>query len=491
MDVILIQPRLYLGKEASRREMYHTLPLGLLSIAAPLDKAGYQVRIIDQRLDDNWEQHLIEALKSGPVCAGITVMTGPQISWAIRASEVIKNNSDVPVVWGGVHPTILPEQTIAHPLVDIIVRGEGEETFYELVASLAARRSISGIRGITYRNGTQTVHNEARPFINMDNQPLPSYHLVDVNRYLTSINGHLCLPIETSRGCSFKCAFCYNNSFHHNKWRAYSSERVLDHIDYVVKNFGVKGICFRDDNFFSGPDRAKSILEGLIKRHPELVWGKGDIRLDMLDRLDDRYFRMIEKSNCINLIIGIESGSQRIADLIRKEIDVSRAPEINRRLARFKMALYYLFLTGIPGETLEDLTATTHLMLKLTGDNPRAANGTQIFIPYPGTELYQKALENGLQPPQKLEEWIPMGWINRNFDYPWITPRQKKLICALSFCSIFIGGARTLRTWSELSPVLSIIADLYSPVARFRLKGGYYSHLPELKAAQVLGYRGY
>jgi len=207
------------------------MPEGLLAVATPLDVAGYKVRIIDQRLDAEWEQSLISELKTGPVCVGVTAMTGPQIDGALKASKLVKRNSNVPVVWGGIHPTLLPRQTLENENIDIVVQEEGEETFLELVNALAAHRPLDGIKGIWWKNGGNIIENPPRPYIDLASQPLPSFHLVDLKRYTAGLNY---LPLETSRGCVFNCAFCYNTRFHHRKWRYLTPEQALYRLMFLV-----------------------------------------------------------------------------------------------------------------------------------------------------------------------------------------------------------------------------------------------------------------
>ena len=487
MDVILIQPEVRISRSPITRA---TAPLGILSVATPLDVAGYKVRVIDQRIEPNWEQILLAELKTKPICVGVTSMTGPQIWWGLKASKIVKENSDVPVVWGGVHASLLPQQTLENPLVDIVVQGEGEETFLELVRTLDNRQPLDKVKGIWYKDGCQIKQTPPRSFIDLNQQPPLSYHLIDLKSLMSSTCGLDALRFETSRGCPFNCAFCYNTSFNKRQWRALGAEQTLFRIKRVVEQYGIRGFYFVDDNFFTSPDRAQQILEDIVRENLGIIWGKGDIRLDLFAKIDDDFLRLIEGSGCTSLVIGVESGSQRIADFLRKEIDVSQAIPVNRRLTKYKMLLKYLFLIGIPGETKEDLAKTASLMLKLVDDNPKATVGVQIIVPYPGTELFDIAARFGLQTPQRLEDWVPFSWVNRRLDYPWLTPERKKTLQMLSLCSYFM--AKDNQTiLSDVSPLISLVGSFYRPVAKKRIQGLHDRFLPELKVAEFLGFRGY
>jgi anaerobic magnesium-protoporphyrin IX monomethyl ester cyclase len=489
MDVILLHPPRY--RRSRGPSPVVPLPLGLLAVATPLDLAGYKVKILELKKESNWEDTLLAELKTRPICVGVTSWTGPQIWWGLKASEIVKQHSDVPVVWGGVHPSLLPQQTLENPYIDIVVQGEGEETFLELVRALGNRQPLDKIRGIWYKEGGRIKQNPPRPFIDLNQQPLPSYHLIDLKKYLFRASGKNFLSFETSRGCPFNCTFCYNTCFNRGQWRALTAEQTLLRMKHVIETYGVKGILFRDDNFFASPDRAHQILEGIVKQKLDIFWEKGDIRLDLLSQLDDDFLSLIERSGCRSLSVGIESGSQRIADLIGKKIDVSQAIPVNLRLARYRMMVRYFFLLGIPGETEADLAATAALMLRLVDDNQKATEGVNMFVPYPGTELFDLSVQYGLHMPESLEEWSPLSWVNRRRDYPWLSPKMARLLRMLSFCGLFMAKNRTLETNHEISLFFSLVAKLYYPIARRRVAGLHYQFFPELRVAELLGFRGY
>ena len=156
MDIILFNPAPRSGWQPQRRV---ELPLGLLSIATPLDLQGYRIKIIDEFANPNWKRELLEALTEKPLCFGVTCMTGPQILHALAACRLVRERyPDVPIIWGGIHASLLPEQTLENPYPDIVVVGEGEETFLELVKALESGSPLSNVSGICYKENGKIHH---------------------------------------------------------------------------------------------------------------------------------------------------------------------------------------------------------------------------------------------------------------------------------------------------------------------------------------------
>lgn len=488
MDIILIQPRHRLNRGIKRNI---GLPLGLLAIATPLSVAGYRVKIIDQRIEPHWQDVLITELKNKPVCVGVTAMSGPQIWWGLQASQIVKHHGDVPVVWGGIHSSLLPEQTLENPYIDIVVQGEGEETFFELVTALSNKKPLDNIRGIWYKEDGKIKQNEPRPFIDLNQQAPLLYSLIDLKKHADKVGGETSISFESSRGCPYNCAFCYNTCFNQRRWRALSTEETLFRIKKLVYDHGIKVIRFMDDNFFVDLNRAHQIFEGIIREKLNIGWIKGDIRLDLLSCLNDDFMGLMVESGCRSLAIGIESGSQRIANVLRKEIDITDVIPVNKRLARYNIQVRYLFLIGIPGEIDSDLAETAALMSRLVEENQNAALGVGIFTPYPGTELFDLSVQMGLPVPQKLEDWINLSWVNRRRDYPWVTADRRRLLKMLSFCSTFLAKDRSLKIFADANPFIEALAKLYYPIARYRVHGLHDRFLMELQVAEILGFRGW
>ncbi|MCD6287922.1 MAG: cobalamin-dependent protein, partial [Candidatus Hydrogenedentes bacterium] len=214
--IVMVQPR-----EGVYDKVFKPwIPLSLLCAVSKLAIEGYTITIIDQRVSHDWESELRKALDTHPICAGITSMTGSQILGALAASRLVKEHGSVPVVWGGVHCSLFPDETIVHDDIDIIVKGEGEITFYELVKRIETERSLDGLESVWYKQDGTIKKNPDRAFIDLNDMPDTPYHLVDLNNYLHQFfNEKHVLEVESSRGCPYACAFCYNSLYSKCKWR--------------------------------------------------------------------------------------------------------------------------------------------------------------------------------------------------------------------------------------------------------------------------------
>jgi radical SAM superfamily enzyme YgiQ (UPF0313 family) len=441
-------------------------------VAALPHEVGYDVRIIDQRTDRDWKRKLSDALTSDPLCVGITSMTGPQIRYAIGVSETVKSESEIPVVFGGVHPTLLPEQTIESENVDVVVVGEGDITFFELIKALEEERPLEEVRGLRYKEGEKVKRTPLRPLIeDMDKLPRPPWELIDLKNYygFDTEDNEPSITLPTSRGCPNRCAFCYNQTVNRGRWRGLSAEKTLERIRYVVDSLGIKKIYFQDDNFCSHLKRFHAILQGLIEEDLDISWGTSGVRADSVIKMK---LEKAERSGCRFLEIGAESGSERILRLIKKDLSVLQILAANRKLSSFPFHTKYSFVCGFPTETEEEVKKSISLALKLGEENPKAYATFYLFTPYPGVPLFDLAVESGFKPPDDLEGWADYSFSDWYFKYPsWLSHERIKMLDALSFTSRFAN--RNIRYKIKSRP-MKFLFELYHPIARFRFKHTFY-----------------
>ena len=473
-NVLLIQPKIGLLDNIKSAP---GLPISLLS-AVKLVFEDYRVKLIDQRLDHNWEKTLKQELIKNPLVVGATAMLGPQVKFAIEIGELVKENApEVPVVIGGPCASVLPEQVLESGAFDIVLRGDGEINFLSLVRALERARKrkvfykkvLKRIPGLYFEDQTgKTVYTGQPELVDFNKMPDVPYSLVDVYKYLPKRSGEPTIDMETSRGCPFACTFCYNPKFNLRRWRALRPEIVLERVKYVKKKYGIGGVWFVDDEFFIDLERAREIILGM--KEIGIRWTIQGVTAKSILAMDDDYLRMLVESGCEQMNIGAESGSNRILKMVRKGIEKKDILVVNRKLKKFPIMPWYYFMIGFPTETKREREKTINLITRLLKDNPRAKiSGIGCYTPYPGTELFEESQKYGYKAPERFIEWSTYAVDNINV--PWVKGKAMREIQTIQFASFFVDQkARDVGGfwWMKL------LAFFYRPIARFRFKHHFY-----------------
>lgn len=452
------------------------LPLSVLCAGRSALDAGYELEILDQRVHPSWRNRLLETLqKDPPLLVGISVMTGKPISYALALSRLIKKHSGAPVVWGGIHPTILPETTLQHGAIDYLIRGQGELPLLELARALEHQPApVEAIAGLSYKIDGRMVHNPIGPPPEFEDLPDIPYHLVDVDNYLRFDAEERVFSVITSLGCPHQCAFCYSPLYSGRLWKPERVEHTIARLETIVERYRPDHLSVIDNDFFVDLRRARAIFEALEKKKWPIKIGFRGARIDELFRADDAFFALMQRVGVRYLHIGAESGSQKILDLMLKKVKTGQIFEINRRLSKFPGLLpTYNFFSGLPTETEEDIKATVDMIFKLLKENPHCQiSGFNQFTPYPGTELFKLSVKHGLEPPRDLEGWIDFDESDCAKNNPWIDPKRKRLLDTLYFTGFFIDHKfHEHFTGHSLRNILfRHIGAFYRPVATFRFK---------------------
>lgn len=460
-----------------------TPPFSVLNIAAELND-DFDVRIIDQRTDKKWELRLRALLRKKPYCVGISSMTGNQIHHAINMAKVVRAESDVPIVWGGVHASLLPKQTLESRYVDYVVIREGEKTFYELLDLFKNKpegKKLKDIKGFAFfdENGGYVQTGE-RPFLDLNNLKDTPWDLVNVEDYIHSgvaVKGSKReLDIgETSRGCPHRCTFCYNVMFHKSRWRAMQVEKSVQKIEWHIKKFNLDVVWLRDDEYFTNPKRCVEISKRLIDDNIDVKWYSTGIRIDSFEKLSEGDINILAKSGCEGLRFGIESGNNRILKMIGKGITREQIFAANKRCRKFDIVPHYAFMAGFPTETLIEVYDTLSMIERLKRDNPDAKmHGIDLFTPYPGSKLFDVLRRAGLRMPCKLEEWATHHFLR---DYAiHLTERERKVLRNIADVSYYTSE-------QILDAIPSLMKLAFKPVAawlNFRKKRRLFGFMPEV-----------
>ena len=413
--VLLVFPKTGLDK-------YAQLPLGLLSIASTLVD-DYEVEIIDQRIDEKWAEK-VELKSRDSICVGVTSMTGVQIANVIEISRIAKKHTKL--IWGGVHPTLLPHQTLQNKYIDIIVLGEGEVTFPLLLKALKDPKRFEHIRGIGYKDSKGIHVNELRDFLDMNTVPNLPYHLLEIEKYLTKREGFKrCLSLETSRGCPHDCSFCSNPIIHKRLWSCLNVENLIQKTKYLQNRFKLDGIVYQEDNFFVNILRVKKFCEA-IQKDINIGW-KANCRISYLLNKDSAFLKMLEKGGCKVLQFGVESGTNRILKLVNKGITIEDILKVNSKLAKGDLICRYNFIVGIPTETQEEIQSTLDFIEKLQSENANLDTPfLNLYTPWPGTKLFDLSIEKGFKSPNTLDGWSKFNW--NTWNLPWLDKKTSKVL---------------------------------------------------------------
>ena len=482
-DVILIYPRtLWDIKNVTTR-----LPLAALYIGTVLRSHGFAVQVIDQRVDESWPDTLRHALRERPLWVGVSSMTGRQIYWGLQSAQIVRDaDPTIPIVWGGVHPTILPDQTLAHPLVDLVAVGEGEITALELSQALRDDRGrnlqperVKRILGLVWQQGDQIYYNPPRPYTPMDEWPLLDYELVDVESYvLSEVPGERSLQITTSRGCPWHCGYCYLTVVPDGRrYRAEAPERTVERIERMMRLLNLNAIHIIDDEFFTQRKRAKRVCELIVERGIQVTL-RTNCRVDYVDKMSVDDLRLFRRAGFKHIYLGAESGNDRVLDLIQKDITRDQIIRVNTKFMEAGIAPKYSFMGGFPTETVAEVKDTMALMVRLVDDNREAyTTPVQLYSPYPGTALYEECVRAGMRVPQSLEEWTESGW--EHIDYSWLSPAEERFLHKAAYATFFLDGKTVAE--SMHSPLMRLAARIYGAVVRQRIRWNFYAFMPEVE----------
>ena len=483
-NILLLQPKV---GDMDWMRSNPSPPLGILHASTLLSK-DYQVKILDQRVSPDWKKILKTSINKDTLFVGISSYTGPMIREGLKMSEATRELSDLPIVWGGIHPTLLPEQTLQDDRVDMVVIGEGEETLLDLARSLESGNSLDLIKGVFYKYNGNIKKNLPREFLDLDTLPDIPYHLLDISQYLPIYQGGKSLYFQASRGCPHACTFCSEPVYNHRKWRGISAPIFRDRITSLLKKYQFDNVYFVDDNFFTNLNWSLELVT--VLNDLGIAWQAQGLDIQSLKQMNNKYLDYLRKSRCRRVSIGIESGSQRVRNLLGKSEPLQEIVEEINRLNSFGITIYCSFMSGIPTESYEECKMSLDLMLDLIHRNLNVrCSPLYIFKPYPQTQILGLALSEGFQIPQSLEEWgSRSSWENLNYRKIKSPQTNDKLLPkgdSIYFVSLFLDDKVSDYVTNK---VFKMLARIYRRFAAYRIKKMIFSFLIEKHIFNLIRY---
>jgi anaerobic magnesium-protoporphyrin IX monomethyl ester cyclase len=439
-EIVLIQPKSWEGKSAYR------LPYNLLFIAS-YNKNRFKSRIIDGSVQDIDLSGL-----ERPALFGISCMTGVQIKYALDAAAKIRRKfPDTPIIWGGWHPSLLPEQTKNSGYADGVVVGQGEI-------------GINNFIGCSEADGIYISKPAPINDLKVD------YEYVDVKKYLRTHGRHdRAVNFINSVGCPFNCAFCAIAMIYKRKYFFRDVDIVLDELDVLSRVHGADYICFDDDNFFINKSRTMELCRGIIERGMNIGWSAwAQPRLFNKNFGDAESLDIINRSGCDMIYVGAESGSRRVLDAINKQSYVEDTLEFVEHCKRAGIVSALSLMTSFPGMDEREDRETLDMALMAREKNPKIQISIKNYTPYPGTLLFETAVRHGFEPPETMEGWVGFGLTK--FVAPWTSVRHHRFIRAFEAYYFPYSGNQEMGR----SRLKFLLRKMLRPVAGWRAKHRFF-----------------
>jgi radical SAM superfamily enzyme YgiQ (UPF0313 family) len=398
-----------------------TAPLGILAVATPLLAAGYSVRLVDSTITPDFKKRVLHEVKDA-LCLAISLVTGPMIRETVEIARTVKAwNPEFPVILGGWHPSLLPQQTLACPYIDVVVRGQGEDALLEVVQHLEARAPLDLIPGLGFKRDQKLHFTTERPLKPIVDLPPKAYHLADFDAYERSCGRRWAMYIS-SLACPFNCSYCTNAGVYGRKWNALPAGQFVEETVDLTRRYNLEMLWIVDDNFLVDLDRARFIAEGLVRAGAEFRWSI-QATTNLTARLSLEDLKLLRRSGLHQICQGVDSGSEKILKAMNKTFqDFDSIYESASRCLQAGIRPSFNIIFAYPGEGKKERRETVNFMMDVCRRFPGSEFWTNIFTPYPGSPIMEQAEQLGIQLPSSLEGWA--DFFPRYTVLPWLNGRE-------------------------------------------------------------------
>ncbi len=363
------------------------IPIGIAVLAAVAELKGHKVHILDIGLDKDHVGALGQAFETGSWdIAGISCMSVEFLGGLDAAAEIRRLSPSTHVIFGGQHPTIMPEQAMKAACIDSICIGEGEDVWSEFLDRMSSNLSLEGIAGLWFQHEGRVTRNAPRnSYVDVDSVPMPAYHLLDIERYFDldfvrfPTVDRRAIQVFTSRGCPYRCIYCHD--LFGKKFRGRKPELVWEEIKFLYDTYGIREFMVEDDIFNMDLSRAKQICDLVISSGLKLGFQFGNgVRLE---RFDEELMKKLAMAGTHHMAIAVESANNRIQKLIKKNLKLDRFNEVLGWARKYRIETLGFFMLGFPGETIVEINQTIRFACDSYFDEALFS----IATPYAGTEL--------------------------------------------------------------------------------------------------------
>jgi radical SAM superfamily enzyme YgiQ (UPF0313 family) len=456
-------------------------PLCMLSLAAPLLQAGFDVALIDAKVDPQWFQTVLCEVRNA-LCLGISMLTGPMIRGAVRMAKAVKQEApNVPVIFGGWHASLATAQTLQESYVDAVVRGQGELTFLEVAEKLAAKEDFRAVDGVSSQQFGMPRNMPERRVALLDDLPIPAFHLADFDAY-ERVSGERKLGYATSVGCPYGCHYCTDMVFYKRKFNALSADRVVSEVTELANRYRIEEVAMLDSNLPVDWRRSLEIARGFVDAKTTFRW-TFQASTDFLCRMSDDDVRLLGESGVTHMGFGTESTVSSVLKLMNKRHQrVDEMYETARKASLGEIHVTFNLIFGYPGETEADRIETLRTMSDIARHFWNVSFSPNIFTPYPGIPIWPELRSLGLREPQTLAEWadLPLG---RN-TLPWLHGTElERLRRMLDF---FLLNNQLRKATKDHPKLRSGLRRFLGAPLRWRIRSNKYSFPWELWVGKKL-----
>jgi len=455
-------------------------PLSLLSLASPLLHAGFRVSVVDGSIEADFKNALAREIPDS-LCLGVSLLTGHMIRSAIDTSRFVRQlRPELPIIFGGWHPSLLPEQTLEEDFVDILVRGQGEKTLLETAVQLRETKSLETVQGVSFKSGGSPVHNPERPVENVNNLPTPAFSLGNFDAY-ERVTGVRKLPFASSVGCPYACHYCTDQVFYNRRFNAYAADRVVSDVTELVLRYRLSEVAFLDSNFPVNVRRAVDIARGFLESKLKFRW-TFQASTDLLCRMTDDEVCVLGEAGVTHMGFGTESASQEVLALMNKKHQrIDEMFQTARKSERAGIRVTFNLILGYPGETEADRLETFRTMNEIARLHSNVSFSPNIFTPYPGIPIWPQLREMGVKEPQSLEQWADVGLGSNHL--PWLQGEDLRRLRRM--LEYFLLNNQIRRTTANMPWTQNGIRRALGAPLRWRLRNNQYAFPWELWVARA------
>lgn len=401
------------------------LPLELLQIATGPAAEGYEIVMIDAMVEPDYIEKVLEACEGALLFASSCILGYQVYDGYVVAKAVRERHPQLPIIWGGWFPSVIPEMYLEGGIADAVGIGQGEETFLEVCEAVLHGEDLVNVPGLAVMRDGRVQYTANRPVIGFDKiRPVP-WHLLDYEPYaeLQTKPTHLKVrhrfPLPgrwtpdnpprgfshfSSFGCPEPCTFCCSPALTGRRWKAIPGEVLADEIAELKQRFKFDVLRFQDANWGVAEKRTKAFCERMAQLDLDLYWN-GTIEIETIMRYKKETLDLLEASKCHLLWLGAEAGTAQMQEQIKKHIKIENIPLAIGELAKRNIVPGTFWIIGYPGESAQSMAETLRMAAKVKHMYPIAGSEVYPFRPIPGTEDFEAAIKLGYQPPKDFHDW--------------------------------------------------------------------------------------